>query len=103
MTSDLQLKRFYNKLNATYYAGELEDVAIWWEPVAGGIAECQRMGDGEMVIRIDPCLRGKKSLWKMAVIHETVHVRLDPHQNHGRKFNAEMLRLAELGAMNGIW
>jgi hypothetical protein len=35
-------------------------------------------------------------------LHEQVHQRLYPYQRHGKRFNAEMLRL-EAGAFDEIW
>ena len=35
--------------------------------------------------------------------HEMSHIKLHPYRKHGKKFNAEMLRLAEAGAFNDLW
>jgi hypothetical protein len=38
-----------------------------------------------------------------ALLHEQVHQRLYPYQRHGKRFNQEILRLAEVGAFDEIW
>lgn len=107
-----QLRYWYRKWNKDYFNSELPDnVALWWEPVDGGVAECGyhtatpdgRVPEGcEAYIRIDPAMRGKQSQWGMALLHEMAHIHLR-HGQHGQKFEAEMLRLAEAGAMKGLW
>jgi predicted metal-dependent hydrolase len=40
---------------------------------------------------------------KMTVLHEMVHVKLAPYLGHGKKFQDEMKRLAEMNAFKGMW
>lgn len=100
---DIQLVRWYQKYNRLYFGGKLHAVSIWYEvPSSGGFADCQLKEDGWQV-RINPALAGWPQLAKLTLLHELVHIRLHPYKKHGKKFNAEMLRLAQCGALNDLW
>ena len=40
---------------------------------------------------------------KSVLLHEMAHIKLHPYRKHGKRFNAEMLKLAEAGAFNDLW
>lgn len=42
-------------------------------------------------------------MWRMTLLHEMAHMALWPDRKHGKKFTAEMLRLAQLGAFDKLW
>lgn len=47
-------------------------------------------------------------MWQLVLLHEMVHLDLylkgsEGKEVHGPEFNAEMLRLAKVGALNGLW
>jgi hypothetical protein len=102
MKSDLQLKRWHRKLNRLWFDGQLPDAIVFWETVNGAYADF-RVVHGQHIIRINPALAGWPQLAKFSLLHEQVHQKLYPYQKHGRKFNAEMLRLAEMGALDDLW
>ena len=45
----------------------------------------------------------RRSIALPTLLHEMVHVENYEWYNHGKKFDARMLRLAEAGAFNGLW
>jgi hypothetical protein len=50
--------------------------------------------------------RNCTNIARSTAIHEVVHMHLwwkYGYTEHGRRFNKEMLRLAKLGAQNGVW
>jgi hypothetical protein len=103
MKSDRQLKYWFNKYNALYFASELPgDTCVWWEPTNASYADCGLI-DGHWRIRVNPSLTAWVSLWKLTLLHEMCHIKLHPNRNHGRKFQQEMLRLAAMGAFAELW
>jgi hypothetical protein len=59
---------------------------------------------GEEWSLIMPVCRDEwQSVAWFALLHEQVHQRLYPYQRHGKRFNQEILRLAEVGAFDEIW
>jgi hypothetical protein len=103
MKSDPQLKRWWCKYNALYFEGKLPaDTFVFWETVASGYADFDVV-DGKHIIRINPGFAGWTTVAKMALLHEITHQALHPYSKHGRKFHAEMLRLAQAGAFNDLW
>jgi hypothetical protein len=114
MASDPTLRRWYLKFNDQWFGAALPyDLEVFWEPARGALGDtCELRGayiDGrdtgkpEMLIRIDPTLRFSSAMAQMTLLHEMVHVKLHPHMAHGKRFNAEMLKLATFGAFNGRW
>jgi hypothetical protein len=103
MTSNRQLRYWYNKWNAKYFESSLPtDIHLLWEPVNGGIAEFDYTNK-PWTIRLDPSMRFSKSMWSMALLHEMCHAKLAPNGKHGKKFQDEMLRLALAGAFKSLW
>lgn len=112
MDSDPQLRRWYLDYNRRWFNGDLPEdtVRVMWEPCGGAVAETEPVGDeGELIIRINPCLRGvgskpRHSNARFALIHEMVHVKLwGKAAHHGVKFQQEMLSLAQDGAFKNLW
>jgi hypothetical protein len=103
MPSDNQLRRWYLKYNRLYFEDHLpSDTCIWWEVTSGAYADCI-LENGVWRIRINPSLAGWPQLAKFSLLHELVHLKLHPYLGHGKRFNAEMLILAEKGALNDLW
>jgi hypothetical protein len=101
MTSDPSLKRLYRTLNRRYFAAELPDVELWWEPCGkqDGAHTLPIEGSGnppELMIRIDPFFMGAPQTTKLKLLHEMVHVKLWPERglaDHGKRFDQEIARL----------
>lgn len=102
MKSERQLAYWYRKYNRLYFGDSLPTAFVWWEPTSAAYADCKLI-DGEWRIRLNPSLSGWNALWKWSLLHEMVHIRLYPNTNHGRRFQAEMLRLATMGAFREVW
>jgi len=102
MKSDRQLNRWRGTYNRLYFDSNLPDAIVYWESVSSAYATHQVV-EGQHVIRINPALAGWHSVARFALLHEQVHQRLYPDQRHGKRFNAEMLRLAEAGAFDELW
>ena len=113
LTSDPKLRRWYLQFNRQWFNGDLpDDVTVYWDPVSAQ-AECWSVlaipgtRDHEpivdFIIRIDPRMSFSRALAKWALLHEMAHVKLYPNLNHGPKFHAEMLRLANCGAFRKLW
>lgn len=109
MTSDRQLKHWFDKYNREWFNGEVPETIIYWEPPADAHAEsCPvfEVADGKFEIKMDPANRGIPFYWKILLLHEMVHIKLwarYPKHQHGRVFQEEMLNLAQAGAFKKLW
>lgn len=105
------LKRLYGHFNRKWFASSLPaDTAVLFSYCNGDMAQTEYIPvDGiPAVISIAPIL--KKIGWDvvaMTLLHEMVHLdvmrRFGTKDNHGRRFNARMLELANAGAFNRYW
>jgi hypothetical protein len=103
MTSDRQLRRWYNAFNRQWFNDELsKDNIVRWEVVDGIQAEADPQDDGTWILRIHPALSWSIRNAKFALIHEMAHVKTDTLE-HGKEFQQEMLRLAQIGALKNLW
>lgn len=104
MPSEAHLKRLYAKYNRLYFDGELPThTKVWWEPTSSAYADVILGDDGVWKLRVNPSISGWLSIYKWALLHEMAHIKLHPYQKHGRKFDAEMMRLAQMGAFKDVW
>ncbi len=102
--SDRQLKRWYREFNRKWWADELpHDVDLLYAPMRETVAELDHDQAGTPVIRIDPLFSICPRMVCLALLHEMAHIRLRPLRGHGATFQAEMQRLAQAGAMKGLW
>lgn len=103
--SDKLLLKAFKHFNRVYFSGELsvENVVLCWEPDVDSslIASCMKIIDGrtdretqDFIIRIDPRFQGSSAVWKLALLHEMVHIYLWPHRGqHPAAFDREIARL----------
>jgi hypothetical protein len=111
MESDPSLRRAFLRYNDLYFDGRLpHDLTLYWEPSRGNLAETCELetledtgGTPDLVVRLDPTLRFSSRMWHFTLLHELVHVDLYPHRGHGKRFQKEMLRLANAGAFHKLW
>lgn len=110
MQSDRQLKHWYSKFNRLYFNGSLPDhTVLYWEPPSaawGSACPVFEVDYGQFYIKIDPSIRSITDYWKMILLHEMVHIKLwtkHPKHNHGKLFQAEMLRIANMGGFKRLW
>lgn len=112
MTSDPALRRAYLKYSDRYFESKLPfGLTVYWEPASGNLGETFEIetlddtgGEPELGIRIDPVLRFSGKMWRFTLLHEMCHVKMYPDfLSHGKKFQQEMMRLANLGAFKKLW
>jgi hypothetical protein len=104
MTSDRQLRRWYNAFNRQWFGDRLpKDTVLRYEVVNGAQAECIENLDGRYLIRLNPAIAWAQRNAKMALMHEMAHVAIGNEHGHGKKFQEEMLRLAQCGALKNLW
>jgi Zn-dependent peptidase ImmA (M78 family) len=101
---ETRLQKTYRYYNRKYFGNSLPNppnVKVKWgeiEPAMG------LQLDNEIVI--NRCHRSNQRVWRGTLLHEIVHLKLDDcaiKSDHGKEFQAEMLRLAKLGAFRLIW
>lgn len=100
---DRTLRRWYREANTRWFEGKLpDDVDVLYAPHAGCVGIAGQSGDS-FFIQVNPAYAMDVSIVKLTLLHEMAHVALWPYRTHGPKFQQEMLRLANAGAMNGKW
>ena len=84
----------YRRLNRLYFANELPDIEVVWEPQPGDGANGMTHTYNAEAERlcIDPSFRGNNKFIKLIMCHEMVHVKY-PKIGHGTKFDEEIQRL----------
>ncbi len=104
MVSDTQLRRWFREYNQRYFGGTLpRDTAVYYATVDGAYGDCDYKSDGRFHIRINPDNTWGRSVRRLTLLHEMVHIAVWPRVTHGPYFEREMMRLASAGAMRGIW
>jgi hypothetical protein len=115
ISSEPYLKRLYNRFNSRYFSGQLppDTIVRWASPqeMSGQGFNAAPWGiffpssDGEpALILLDRNMqkRGWGKLRDLTLLHEMAHV-ANPKNEHGKKFEKEMRRLAQEGAFEGLW
>lgn len=103
LESHWSLRRYYLHLNRKWFNGELPlDTIITWEPCVKAYGYCEDLGNGRFHIRIDTALKGLDEFMLITLLHEMCHVKVWDAK-HGRKWKAEMRRLAAAGAFDDLW
>lgn len=107
MESHWSLRRYYLHLNRKWFNGELPlDVIVTWEPCDNAWGELFTLGSGRLHITLDTGLRGMQEFMLITLLHEMAHIALGgPNygHKHGRRWRAEMRRLAAAGAFDELW
>lgn len=102
--SDPKLRRWYRRNNRRFFGGRLTgNVLLIYETVPGAFGDCLLMPDGYFRIRVNPIPGTGHRTHRFTLIHEMAHVKLWPDTGHGATFDAEMMRLANTGALKGLW
>lgn len=107
--SDKSLRHWFNRYNKAYFDGSLpEDTQLIWEACSADASTCPvyEAADGKFIIRMEPGIKGFPLYWKATLLHEMVHIDLwakFPKHQHGKAFNARMLKLAQDGAFKKVW
>jgi hypothetical protein len=113
---DPELGSLYRAINVKHFAGALAMMPIRWEPAlaeVGALAEPAYTLEGmfgragrRTIILLNPAVRDTPGSLERALCHEMVHAYLstrgDSATTHGVRFKAELKRLADEGAFEGI-
>jgi hypothetical protein len=90
--------------NRRYFGSRLPtDLGIVWEPTAEDVGSYERWANGEKKITLDPKYALDSRQARMTLLHEMVHVEIDPVAGHGKLFQEGMIRLALAGAFRRLW
>lgn len=118
MKRPTKLHKYFRLYNAKYFGGVLTEPVLQWAKlkhyghffgreintynVVTDELDATRL---ELVIELAEWTRGMNNVWRLTLLHEMVHLKLHNKRckTHGKLFNDEMKRLANVGAMNGLW
>lgn len=101
--SHAELRRAYRDFNRRYFADKLPaDCDVYFAPAQEAYAIAQNE-NGEWSIQIDTKYAIDARMWKLALLHEMTHIACWPNLSHGKRFQGEMLRLAQAGALARLW
>jgi hypothetical protein len=113
---DPDLVSMYRAINFDHFAGALPVMPVRWEPAlgeVGALAQPAYTLEGmfgragkRTVILLNPVVRATPGSLERALCHEMVHAYLftrgDSATTHGARFKAELRRLSDAGAFEGI-
>ena len=95
------LQRAYDEYNQLYFGGKLShDILVKWVRLPRRL-----MGQADLEgIDINLNLRGTSCLWRFTLLHEMSHIATYTEiEEHGPMWQAEMHRLANIGAFEKVW
>lgn len=106
--TNAQLQRWYEGVNEEYFANKLpKDTTIKWADLTPlkDMGTTMRRSDGGFAILLDPVQNPNKRTAALTAYHEMCHVAVpvSSFEEHGAKFQACMLHLAEVGAFKDLW
>ncbi|WP_446744312.1 hypothetical protein [Silvibacterium acidisoli] len=102
--SDRQLRRWYLDFNRRFHGGDLpDDVDVIYAPATGCLGRIDFDYADAATITINPACAFDMCMVKLTLHHEMAHLKVGTKHKHGKVFQAEMLRLATLGAFRGLW
>jgi hypothetical protein len=103
MLCDRELQRIYRQYNRRWFDDQLpDDVDCLFSPVDDCYGLVQQAGGG-WLLQINPKYSMEGRLWRLTLLHEMVHLHLNPYLRHGLRFQEEMQRLAASGAFRRLW
>jgi hypothetical protein len=98
--SQALLESTYRKYNKKYFGNKLpKDADVRFGHTQGLLG--YQLGE-EIVLSKDKAYR-RDSIWKGTLLHEMAHMCIEESQDHGPKWQKEMLRLARAQAFKTIW
>lgn len=102
-----ELDDAFDLFNKRHFEGKLSKIPVRWSAQVDpeNLAEYVQCLDGSHEIWMNPWMKPASSVWCERLLHEMVHHKLkdDSCRLHGHKFQREMKRLANKGALNGLW
>jgi SprT-like family protein len=99
------LKKLFLAFNRAYFGGRLdEDIEIRFSTVKcrSAMAYCRSNEDYDEIV-IDKKFRHFRRLTCLLLFHEMNHLDVGTEHGHDKYFERGMLRLAQIGALKGIW
>lgn len=124
MKSNKRLLSWFRKYNRKFWGGKLKEPFIRWEklksyrePAPLGqyrkptkqiylvTGKKWKLIEGRPIIALSRTLRfrNRQGQARMTLLHEMAHAALPIRIKHGPRFQKEMLRIAKLGAFEGLW
>ena len=102
--TNYDLQRYYRAANRLYFGNRLpKDMPMRFANIRelGKTWVCKH--NAVLGIEISSRLRCISAVTVMVVLHEMLHVEKTRYKGHGWRFDKRMLRLAKMGAFNGLW
>jgi hypothetical protein len=114
--ADADLAALYSDLDARFFGGTLPEIPVRWEARldalrAPGAPQLRFQGlwgedGGRAVILLNAGLKGDDKALRRTLCHEMVHEAMaaagKPEENHGPAFQAELKRLSDENAFDGV-
>ena len=106
--TDAQLQKWYEGINEEYFWNQLpKNVTVKWGDLAawGDMGVTLYRPDGSILILIERKLNPAPRVAEITAFHEACHVKTHGQEfdDHGPKFEACMVHLADQGAFKGLW
>lgn len=97
------LRRYYRVANRKYFGNALPELNLYFSKLRSISGVTRVLGDVPAYIEINEDLRTYQAITIQTVLHEMVHVEHPTWKGHDWRFDRRMLRLAKMGAMDGLW
>jgi SprT-like family len=104
------LQRLFEEYNRRYFGGELRNLPVAWSATVMRRYHAIGRLENDLInptgIAIAKRIRGLDVVVGQTLLHEMVHLalhRTNQMSGHGEAFQREMLRLATIGAFEGLW
>lgn len=105
--SEAKLNLWYQGINEEYFSSTLpKNVEVKWGDLTllKDMGVTNRHADGSYTIVLDPKQNPNRRIAEFTEYHEICHIATPPEvDQHGPKFQACMLRLAQEGAFKDLW
>lgn len=100
--TNADLRRYYRFANKRYFNNKLPKLNLYFSKLrTTGVTRL--LCNTPMYIEINEDLRTFQAITILTVLHEMLHVEKPSHKGHDWRFDRRMLRLAKMGAMDGLW
>lgn len=107
---DAWLQKLYTKYNKLYFDDKLppvNEIFVHWSPLPekdDAQIDCRSIKHEDISIEINSGLKKYPRTAKLSLLHEQCHLAcLDEKAIHGKRWKAEMRRIAALKAMDNLW
>ena len=101
--TNADLRRYYRVANRKYFGNKLPIINLYFTKLRSSVGVTRVLGNVPVYIDINESLRTYQAVTIQTVLHEMVHVERPQWKGHDWRFDRRMLRLAKLGAFDGLW